>query len=475
MDFDKSRLPRLIFCLSPGRCGTQYLCDMLRTVPGVHAEHEGEPNFADFARQARRDWREGARFWTEEKLPHIASLECDVYVETSHLFGKGFVEPLLELGIVPDVVVLSRPHREVALSMWRREAAPGRTTAGNRYHLHPAAPSLLRLPKWRRLADYQLCYWYCLEMERRVEAYAAEIAKRGGQVFRLGFRELVGGDGFERLMKAFGLPQPGEEYGEKRDVVYNANAPEVADEMPPGDLGEMEAQVRESVRDADDTPPEERKISLDLVVLHQGIVRVELATMLMGLLTAEKRYRVAVSFASARPSNNNRNQIVKEFIVNERQADWLGMVDHDCVPTGDWLSWLESDYDIVGFVAPVWKPATHPETPVIWNVQTEWQEQKFTDSLPDPRDTPIFEAASVGTGAILIRRRVLEHPAMRFPFENVYDEDGIREVGYDLNFCHRAGEAGFKTMVSVANPCSHYKEIDLRLMAQLLWRKEQET
>jgi hypothetical protein len=62
---------------------------------------------------------------------------------------------------------------------------------------------------------------------------------------------------------------------------------------------------------------------------------------------------------------------------------------------------------------------------------------------------------------------------MRFPFQDVYDDYGIRQVGYDLNFGHRAREAGFKVMVSVANPCSHYKDIDLRLIAQLIYRAEQ--
>jgi hypothetical protein len=465
MNFDK----RLLFCLSPGRCGTQYLAEILATVPGVHAEHEGEPDFADCARQARRDWKAGAEFWLEKKLPYIADLECEVYAETGHLFGKGFVEPLLELGIVPDAVVLSRAHREVALSLWRRGDIPGRSTTADRYYLHPAAPSLLQLPHWSRFNNYQLCYWYCLEMKQRIEAYATKIASRGGQVFRLDFPELVAGDGFERLVKSLGLPEPGPEYHEKRGTVYNANPAHIADELPPFDLDEAEAEVGQAIRTAKEAPPSKEKPSLDLVILHQGTIRVELATLLMGLLTAEKRYKVAVSFASAQPIANNRNQIVKEFIVNERHADWLGMIDCDIVPMGDWLKYLESDYDVVGFPAPVWKPVVSPDAPVVWNVQTEWEEQKFAESIPDPRETPVFEAAAVGTGAILIRRGVLEHPDMKAPFMDVYDEHGIREVGEDLNFCHRAGKAGFKVWVSGANPCSHFKEVDLRLIARLLW------
>jgi hypothetical protein len=200
-----------------------------------------------------------------------------------------------------------------------------------------------------RYGDYQLCYWYCLEMERRIEAYAAEIGKRGGQIFGLDFEQLVEGDGFEQLVEAFGLPQPGPEYGEKKGVIYNRVAPEVAEDRPGGDLDELEAQVRKAVLDAlDEEPPESGgKPTLDLVVLHQGNIRVETVMMLMSILTGEKRYKVAVSFASARPSSNNRNQIVREFIVNERHSDWLGMVDDDVAPTGDWLSWLDSDYDIV--------------------------------------------------------------------------------------------------------------------------------
>jgi hypothetical protein len=139
---------RLIFSLNPGRCGTAYLWKAFETVPGVLGGHEPRPNFVDVMRAAQDD-PGAARRWLEEvKLPYIRSLDCGVgynavYVETSHLFVQGFVEPMLDLGVVPDVIVIDRPVREVALSMWRRKEIPGRTWLGLRYRLKPDDPSAL--------------------------------------------------------------------------------------------------------------------------------------------------------------------------------------------------------------------------------------------------------------------------------------------------------------------------------------------
>ncbi len=199
---------RLVFTVATGRCGTGHLARLLEGLPDVAAVHEPEPRFDRVMRDVQGRPERARRFWLEEKLPAIAARPEPVYVETSHLFGKGFAEPLLELGLVPDLVLLSRPHREVARSYAQLSTIPGRSEKGLRYLLGPEDPGVLPLPGWRELDDYQLCYWYCLEIERRREHYARLFAGRGGRVARLTLEELRTGAGLARLLKELDLPRP---------------------------------------------------------------------------------------------------------------------------------------------------------------------------------------------------------------------------------------------------------------------------
>lgn len=226
---------RLIFTLSPGRCGTKYLAYAMGLVPGVAAFHEPSPDFVSVAAEARHDPRVAVRFWLEEKLPWIESLGPLVYFESSHLFGKGFVRALVATGRVPDVVVLSRPHREVALSFWRRRSVPGRTGRGRDYLLDPTG-----LGNWDRLTDYQLCYWYCLEMGRRIESSAALIDSRGGMVEPIEMRRLVTRDGFAALCRRLALPGP---TGFLGPTVVNSSPQRWKTLYPEGDMDDLEAEV----------------------------------------------------------------------------------------------------------------------------------------------------------------------------------------------------------------------------------------
>jgi len=156
------------------------------------------------------------------------------------------------------------------------------------------------------------------------------------------------------------------------------------------------------------------------------------------------------------------------------------MIDEDTVPNGDFLKWVESDYDVISFATPCWKPVTSPESPIVWNVQLDPGQERFAPTVnnPDvrvysgtlPEGEPVIDVASAGTGAILIRRKVLEHPDFRAPFVDVFNEFGIRIVGHDLNFCTRAREAGFKVVSVLESPASHYKAVDLLAVARLIRR-----
>jgi len=65
--------------------------------------------------------------------------------------------------------------------MMQLDTIPGRSDRGLKWYLSPDDPSnTTRLYDWTELSDYQLCYWYCLEIERRMEIYANLVEENGG-------------------------------------------------------------------------------------------------------------------------------------------------------------------------------------------------------------------------------------------------------------------------------------------------------
>jgi hypothetical protein len=200
---------RLIFTITSGRSGTGYLAEVLRDVPDVQSYHEPEPRFSDVMRSVQKDKTIAVKFWINKKLPQIAKETAPIYIETSHLFCKGFIEPLLDMDIIPDLIILSRPERDVAKSMLRLDTIPGRTEKGLKYYLSPEDPGVLPLPNWQSLHDYQLCYWYCLEIKRRSEYYENILHENNAHITKIAVNEISSFKGFKRLLKELYLPRPG--------------------------------------------------------------------------------------------------------------------------------------------------------------------------------------------------------------------------------------------------------------------------
>lgn len=205
---------RVILTASSGRCGTQLLSTVMSLVPGVWAEHEPLP-YVDNIWWKLREKPELARRWlVKHKLPAVLrSLEQSnrtVYCETSHVLCKGFFEPLLDLGIAFDLIVLSRDPRATALSFYYLNDVPGRTKTGRRWLPSPDDESCIsQLPREHRgeLSDYQLCYWYVLEMELRKANYYRAWIDAGQCAVKTSLEEITTSRGFSKLLSDLGLPE----------------------------------------------------------------------------------------------------------------------------------------------------------------------------------------------------------------------------------------------------------------------------
>jgi hypothetical protein len=201
----KIKKKRLVFTVTTGRSGTAYLSSIFGFARDTHSYHEPEPEFADILRQVQEGTVNPGDFWVNKKLPAIAGDQAPIYVETSHLACKGFLEPLLELGVLPDLVIHRRPARDIALSMLKMGTIPGKSPKGLRFYLSPDDPGVLEIDNWRELEDYQICFWYCLEIERRARYYKTIFSEQGARVVETTLSGLKTFSGLEACFSGLNL------------------------------------------------------------------------------------------------------------------------------------------------------------------------------------------------------------------------------------------------------------------------------
>jgi hypothetical protein len=212
MDITELSSYRLILTASSGRCGTQLLSNLLNLVPGVISEHEPPPRIDNVWWRLRNDPTLAGKWLNKYKLPSILNKlknsDYTVYCETSHMLCKGFFEPMLDLGYPFDLIILSRDLRATAMSFYSLNDIPARSKTGVRWLLHPDDIGCIsQLPTDRdALTDYQMCYWYVLEMELR-KAYYRKVWEDAGQlVVAVALEDLTDRTGFGRLLSEAQLP-----------------------------------------------------------------------------------------------------------------------------------------------------------------------------------------------------------------------------------------------------------------------------
>lgn len=177
-----ARRTNLVFTVTAGRTGTTFAQKLFGILPDVVSEHEPKPYFHTWLREVEKKPDKATEFLLHYKLPSVCDLQTPNYVELNHVFCKGFLEPMLALGITPNLLLLRRDPRLVALSYLERYTVPERTYYGMEWLLSPRYAKAMPLRGWERMTDYQLVFWYALEIERRQRYYAHIIRGRGGAV-----------------------------------------------------------------------------------------------------------------------------------------------------------------------------------------------------------------------------------------------------------------------------------------------------
>lgn len=193
---------QLIFAITSGRSGTKLMARILEECCNIQAEHEAIPR-ANFVLRSVQAHPEAAKWWlSSEKLPAIASrLDDRPYADISHLYCKGFIEAILQLGLRPDFIVLTRPTREVASSLYAINCIPKRSPSGQLVLLAPDDPGVLAPDDWHRWDDYQLCFWYAKEIERLQRHYSRILPSAGCRVFEISMQKLTDENAILQLIR----------------------------------------------------------------------------------------------------------------------------------------------------------------------------------------------------------------------------------------------------------------------------------
>ncbi|UJW85876.1 hypothetical protein [Devosia sp. SL43] len=194
---DEVKQITLALTVTSGRSGTKLLTVLLCECLGLAAQHEPAPR-ANYVMRSLLSAPTAAPLWLiAEKLPAmLAAARNSFYAETSHLFCKGLIEPIIDLGIKPKLILLSRPAREVALSLFQMNVIPERTENGRLVLLGPADKGIQNYGHW---SDYQLCYWYAREIESMQNRYRETSALRNIDCLSVSFHDLGSIHVLERL------------------------------------------------------------------------------------------------------------------------------------------------------------------------------------------------------------------------------------------------------------------------------------
>ena len=205
---------------------------------------------------------------------------------------------------------------------------------------------------------------------------------------------------------------------------------------------------------------EQTKKSIFIGVLNQGNVSAKLSESL-SIMKLNPDYDVEIMYFDEKPIAYNRNIIVQKFL--SKKHDYLLMIDSDTVPPSSVVNLADYQKDIIGALYFMWQKGEI--MPVAFDRAKEgmYQPVKIDDK------DGVVECDAIGTGVIMLSRKVLED--VKAPFLNEYDEDGMKIFGLDIAFCRRAKEKGYKVFVNLDYVCSHYVIVDLKRFYTIIYRQ----
>jgi hypothetical protein len=182
-------------------------------------------------------------------------------------------------------------------------------------------------------------------------------------------------------------------------------------------------------------------------------------------LLNDSRYNVNVIVPTHVPYENNLHHIVNDFVSEKIEGGeydyWLN-IDADNPPMRNPLDLIALDKDIIGCPTPVYHFTNEIKGERPWYENAyKYIPEKDAYTEYSVKDG-LQRVDAVGTGCVLIARRVFENPEMRKgAFTRKLNPDGTVERGNDISFCERATANGFGIWAHYDFRCQHFNEIEM--------------
>jgi len=168
----------------------------------------------------------------------------------------------------------------------------------------------------------------------------------------------------------------------------------------------------------------------------------------------------------AQPIFANRNRITRRCLAHKPKQDYLLMIDDDVIPLHNPAELVFAKKDIIGSPAKVRQK--HRTMNWVAYVKHPTVEGYFAVDFANVSDTvDLLKVDIIGTGCILIRRRVLERLTDKMsdgwdaPFTIELSQEGDSKYGTDFAFCKRAQAVGYDIWTTPQRICEHVKEVGL--------------
>lgn len=172
-------------------------------------------------------------------------------------------------------------------------------------------------------------------------------------------------------------------------------------------------------------------------------------------MLTDRRHQVRHDAPTHSPYVNNLHRCMLDFLKSSDEF-WL-TIDADNPPLKNPLDLIEKNLDVIGFPTPVWANMKKGDRPWYFNA-LDRTPQGFKPHEPCQG---LQEVDAVGSGCLLIARRVIEKLRWQQPFMRQWLHDGTVGVGGDFSFCIKAKAAGFKIWAAFDYLCDHHNELSL--------------
>jgi len=220
---DRLKNRRLIFTISPGRAGSEYLATLLNTAANIHALHEPRPRMNGRLLEMAMDRPPGESYGQRRiKLLGInrslSRLDSDtIYAETSHMFIKSFHDVVLDYYENVEVIILRRPLHQILKSFIELGFFSNINPVSARWMHQPGSTNSAAelLKPLDKMDQYEKCIAYLLDIEALARAFT--LNHTGIKIHEITLDSITGSEGARQLFQ-----QLGARWTEESDRLYSS-------------------------------------------------------------------------------------------------------------------------------------------------------------------------------------------------------------------------------------------------------------